>query len=188
MNEQKLDPFLESKNSGFLVPEFYAKLTVLGEKLLERNFSLRVACTVRGPAAQARLWCRSRSLEEVRAQRSLLMKQAPLLAALLLDEYAEREPFGASTLPGQSWHQHGRAADCFPIVGGKAVWTGSAMVVFAKVSEEVGLWPGGLKREWSRHDRHWHVQLDRPENALSARGMFEGWRGLERAMRERFEL
>ena len=49
--------------------------------------------------------------------------------------------WATNALPGQSWHQHGLAVDCYWEVDSRAEWSGTAegYQVYSKLAEEMGL-------------------------------------------------
>ena len=183
-----LSPSLESRDVGLLVPELREKIALLGERCGYRGILVGIGTTVRGPDAQARLWCRSRTPEDVARRRQLIEKVAPRLASLLKEEYALFGPPATAHLPMQSWHQLGEAVDVCAIVGGKATWDGSAARLIASVAKEIGLAHSCNEKNWDPKSRHWHMQLRRQETPLMIRGLCDGWADVEREMLERFEV
>lgn len=188
MPTQLLNPSTESRDVELLAPELQDKVQLLRERCESRGLVLGVGTTVRGPEAQARLWCRSRTPEDVARRHDLLVRIAPTLAGLLRPEWAAIGPQATVHLPGQSWHQWGQALDVYVDVGGKAVWEGSVAMAVAKLAKEVGLEHSYSRKEWEPKSRHWHAQLSRLETPLMVRGLVDSWADLEQVMLERFEL
>ena len=118
----------------------------------------------------------------------MIMRVAPKMAALLKPEYAGLGPQMTSHLPMQSWHQLGEALDVYAVVGGKAIWEGSAARLIAEVCKEVGLYHSYNEKVWEPKSRHWHVQLRKKETPFMIRGLFDSWADAEAAMVVRFEL
>lgn len=184
-----LDPLLESRNLDALVPELSEKIAILAKSCLKSGIVLGIGCTVRGPEAQAKMWCRPRTPETVSSTRERLSAIAPKLASLLKDEYAGLGPYGSIRLPGESWHQWGEAVDVYGTIGGIASWDGSTQRVIANMCVSIGLFHSYEPRwSWKPISRHWHVQLRREETPLILRGFVDSWKQLETAMAKRFEL
>jgi hypothetical protein len=147
-----------------------------------------VGTTARGPEAQAKLWCRSRSMHDVDRARKLIFKRAPKLAAMLKDEWACFGPQATIHLPGQSWHQWGEAADVCAIVGGRAIWDGAVTKKIAEKCAAIGLRHSLLEKSWYGSYRHWHVQLSKEETPLMVRGLADSWAMVEEEMEKRFDI
>lgn len=184
----KLDPSLESKDLNLLSPLLQEGLAKLTKLCQAEGIELRVGCTVRGPAAQAKLWCRSRCVEELEVRRQLIGPRAPTLASLLKDEWAGVGPFVTEHLQSQSWHQWGEAADIYGVVAGKAIWDGSIVKPMANLARELGLWHSYWTKRWSPKFRHWHIQLNELETPFLVRGFLDSWEQAEVEMLKRFEL
>ena len=168
-------------------PSFSRKLAELIEACGEVGLPLKVGCALRTPDAQAQLWCRSRSNEEVEIRRRVLEPLAPRIASLLKDEYAGLGPEVTTHLPGDSWHQWGEAADVYVLVGSVAVWDGSTVKHIAEAAEEVGLCHSfTYKKSWLPKRRQWHVQLRNTESPLRTTGLAPTWSLIEREMVARF--
>ena len=181
-------PSIESRDTRLLAPELFAKVELLVKRCKDRGIVLGIGTTIRGPDAQARLWCRSRTPEDVERRRDMIARVAPKMAALLKPEYAGLGPQMTSHLPMQSWHQLGEALDVYAVVGGKAVWDGSTALAIASLAKEVGLPHSYNEKTWEVKSRHWHIQLRRKETPFMVRGLFDSWADAERAMLERFDL
>ena len=184
----KPDLFLESRDLGLLTPELFEKVEILRTLCEGNGVKLVVGTTLRGPGAQAKIWCRSRTPEEVLRQRAVLAQSAPKLANLLKPEYAALGPQITAYLPGQSWHQWGQAADIGALVGGKLVWEGSITRRIAEYARTIGLHHSLNEQLWSPSTRRWHVQLSGKATPLLVRGFMDSWAELERAMETMFEV
>lgn len=179
---------IESKDVALLVPELSEKVSYLKKLCLENGIELGIGCALRGPEAQAKLWCRSRTITEVRARRTILEKPAPLIASLLRDEYAELGPPATSHLPGASWHQWGEAVDVFARIKDFAVWEGSPARLIADLAKKVDLFHSYNEKSWEPKTRRWHIQLRKKETPLLIRGYVDTWSDVEAAMKEKFEF
>ena len=179
---------VESRDVSLLTPELRDKFESLKELCKSSGVVLKAGTTVRGPEAQAKLWCRSRTPEDVARRRGLIANVAPRIAALLRPEWAALGPQMTSHLPMQSWHQLGEAVDTYVDVGCKAIWEGSTARFVAGICKEVGFYHSWNEKMWEPKSRHWHVQLRRAETPFMVRGLFDSWGDAERAMLERFDL
>jgi hypothetical protein len=174
-----LSPTLESRDLSLLDEELQEKFAALRERCRLGGILLEVALTIRGPAAQARDWCRSRSVAEVAGTRNSLSGRCPTIASLLRDEYAAWGPQATDNLPGNDWHQWGQALDVFVDVGGTAVWSGSLHYVVNLIAEELGFFGMFGPRESAKR---YHLQLRRFRSVLSDRDFAGNWSGLEKRL------
>lgn len=104
-----LDPKLHRTDRlAGLAQHFTARVTTALEACAARGVVLRITYGARSPHAQARLWRRSRTADEVRGGiASLRARGAPWLASVLEDVGPQPEGLWATNaLPGLSWHQH----------------------------------------------------------------------------------
>jgi hypothetical protein len=140
----------------------------------------------RSPAEQACLWRQSRSRSEIEERMRLLRAAGAATIADLVEGVGPQfGPHVTNALPGESWHQFGRAADCYvqsPDTG-RALWRdrkvdgdefGLAAKLyerFGRLAESTGLTWGG---RWAIGD-FGHVQLDKASSPLA---QFGSWRGL----------
>lgn len=178
----------ESRGLENLNPKFVERLLGLTEACESIGFDLKVGCTLRTPDAQAQLWCRSRSNQEVSIRRQTLGSLAPRLASLLKDEYCGLGPEVTNHLPGESWHQWGEAADVYVLVGTVAAWDGSTVKHVAEAAKEVGLFHSyEYKGYWLPKRRNWHVQFRNTETPLRTTGFAPTWRLIEEEMVSRFK-
>lgn len=182
----KLDPTLETSDLQNLLPQFSSELLRLQETLATEGISLRYAAALRGPLAQAKMWCRSRSFQEVERRREILRSAGAIkLAEMLKIEYAGLGPPLTDSLPGQSWHQYGEAVDVYFLVGGVTIWEGTPARRCARLASEVGLHHsyGMLPRR-----RHWHMQVRKEESPLLVRGYMNSWFDVEEEMNRVYEI
>lgn len=151
-----------SRELSYLAGEF----RVLCEKLIAECAAVGVTMvpffTLRDPYTQARLWRQSRSRAEVEAAISDLKREgATYLAHCLESVGPQHGKWATNALPGYSWHQWGRALDCFWLVDGKAEWSDrkggdrNGYRVYAEIAKRIGLTPGGY---WKRSKDWPHVQ------------------------------
>lgn len=168
-----------------LAPAMQAKATLLIANCKARKLEMRPFFTLRTPWEQARIWRSTRSKEEIAAGVAKLRRLgAPFLADMIEAVGPQNSPPGANghltkALPMQSWHQHGEAMDCFPLVKGKAIWNGDAPEygVYAREAKAIGLEAGHF---WAMRDSV-HVQLRR----ASVLSVFS-WLQLNALAKERF--
>lgn len=121
------------------------------------EYQLRVLYTLRAPDEQARLWRQSRSSEQIReAVRMLRRRGAHWIADTLTNVGPQYGRWATNALPGQSWHQHGLAADCFIVAKGRAVWDSGHIGYqkYASAAKDEGIVSGAY---WRRRDAV-HVQ------------------------------
>ena len=183
----RLPAGIESRDPGFLCPEFRAKVNDLLHLCAMLGIVVELGCTLRGPLVQARMWCRSRSLREVEMTRDVVAASAPVLAGLLRHEFAGIGPRITSRLPMHSWHQLGEAVDVAVMVRGVAIWSGSLIDRVMGIASEIGLCSCANDPHLSRITKC-HVQLRRAETPLHVRGLFDSLGDAEREMLERYEL
>lgn len=180
-----LPPTLDSRNVDLLVPEFRLRLVELLSQCSEAGAKMVPFFTLRGPATQGKLWCRSRSWAEASAQRTLLEGAgAPKLARYLKEEWCSTDRWATNALPGCSWHQWGEACDCFLEVQGRAAWQSSVYHnIYAMKARELGLESGAL---WPISKDPVHVQLRKLSNPIGMDGF--SWELIESEMSKRFDL
>lgn len=159
------------------------------EKLLlhceRRGFLISLFATLRGPETQGKMWCQSRTVEEIQIQASLLRKSgAPTMASYLRPEWALTGRWATDNLPGNSWHQWGEACDCVLVVGGKAVWNSNFYTTtYAELAKKVGLECGAA---WSRGRDKFHLQARKLESPMKMFGLYT-WVEIEEKMLDRFQ-
>lgn len=179
-----LDPFLESPDPNLLNQEFRERLERLIESCQNHHVEVRLGCGLRGPGTQAKMWCRSRSSEEVLARTKMIGQVAPRLMAFMESD-GVKGPLQTCALPGASWHQWGEAADVYYVVNGSAVWGATVAKYVEKACGIVGLYCG---TKLNMHTRKHHVQL-RPEiSPILLRTVYPSWADIEAEMASRFNL
>lgn len=179
---------IESRDPGLLIPELQDKLEALSSFCENHGFQLGIGTTLRGPVAQAKMWCRSRTQYDVFRTHDNLVHSAPKIANLLKGEYASLGPQITAHLPCQSWHQLGEAVDVYANVRGSAVWEGSMAHVLMRGCQALGLYHSLNEKQWEPKSRHWHVQLRRSETPFMVRGLFDSWAIAEEEIEKRFTL
>ncbi len=181
-----MDPSIESKDPKLLSDELQSKLAELQRILNSEQHDMRIGAGLRGPLAQAWLWCRSRSEENVKRWVDTLNNAgAQRIAALLRPEFAGLGPPCTDNLPGQSWHQWGEAVDVYFSFGGVTFWEGTIAKRCARVAGQLGLVHSDslLPRR-----RHWHLQLRKEVVPLLCRGFVDSWSQVEEEMVRRFDI
>lgn len=173
----------ESTDISLAEPELQDKWEDAKEKCLKRGLHIHTGTVVRGPVAQAKLWCASRTRELVELWAEVLSKSAPLLSKVLLDQPCGLWPAGQVDLPGASWHQWGAAVDMavYHDNGKQLAWEGSLMRAAAELIEETGLYHSYFQ-DWDPRGKKYHVQLTKKESPLLMRGLMDSWADLEREM------
>ena len=165
-----------------LEPDFGAKIETVLDNCLQRGCTLIPFFTLRDPWAQAKLWRQSRSTASIRRMLQVLSDADALFLAEVLESVGPQNGrWATNCLPGQSWHQHGHAVDCFVAEkGGRSVWAPShpAYEAYAQEAKAQGLVSGLY---WSKRDAV-HVQA----TAGRVRDQY-GWPEIDRMMRDRFE-
>lgn len=169
------------KDLNALEPAFRVKVERVLELCKNDGHDLVPFFTLRTVQEQAQLWRQSRtSLEIKKAINKLEREGAPFLANALENVGPQYGRWATNALPGQSWHQHGEAVDCFVRAGnGRAVWSAQhpGYECYANHAKELGLTPGYL---WVRRDAV-HVQC----RESSVRDAYT-WPELDKMMKERF--
>lgn len=178
-------PTEDSRDLSLLVPEMREKVEALILACAVRNLRMQPFYTLRGPEIQGKLWCQSRTVEEVQARRSTLeLARAPIIASYLDVDFANTGRWATNALPGMSWHQWGEAVDCVIVVGGAAVWvSGMYASVYGAEAKKLGLTPGAL---WTTARDPVHVQLRRASNPMT--GELTTWAELEKKLGEVYDL
>jgi len=184
----KLPLYLESSDLSLLEPEFSELLRKTLKKCEEKGLRARVGCAMRGPGAQARMWCQNKSPDNVASMVGILQKSAPKISALIAAQPCGMSPQGSWHMPGDSWHQHGEAADLWVEVKDSARWIGGLAELVAEEVRKVGLYHSHFERHWNPRGRHWHAQLRKEETPLSLRGFADSWSRIEEMMVERFDF
>jgi peptidoglycan L-alanyl-D-glutamate endopeptidase CwlK len=154
---------MASRKIEDLVPELQEKAFKVIEECKKQGVDLLIYCTFRSFEEQAFLYKKTRSEEEVRIR-------YPYLKSLNLDFIIEilekvKVPFVTIAsrhvtyaLPGQSWHNYGKAFDAVPIYNGKPLWRTNNVEwqIYGKIATKNSLEWGG---NWKRFCEYPHVQL-----------------------------
>ena len=165
-----------------LEPDFRESVIRLLAHCEKRGHILRPFFTVRDVYEQARLWRQSRPWPQIEtAINDLTLAGAVWLASVLESVGPQSGKWATNALPGQSWHQHGEALDCFVLDQERntAIWNArhEGYRVYAKEAVTLGLDPGYY---WQRRDAV-HVQ----NNAGRVLDKHT-WAELDELMKERF--
>lgn len=129
-----------------------------------------VYCTLRTCSEQARLYRRTRTLQEInRKIQSLRDRGFPFLADSLEAVGPQAGPLGEHVTkagPGESWHQYGLAADCVPLRDGKPTWRDEdpEWKVFGASAKIAGLYWAG---DWQSFRESPHIQMFPTASPLS---------------------
>ncbi len=177
-------PFTESRQLTALAAEFAPVAQKLLAACERRGVIMRPFFTVRGPGVQARLWCQSRTVDQIEKRiEAMRLNDAHWLASLMDVRLAKTGPAVTNALPGMSWHQWGEAIDCFALgANGKAIWDSrdAAYRVYAEEAKKLGLEAGAL---WPRFPDAVHVQLRKASSPLK---MSYSWAEADAEMKRRF--
>lgn len=147
---------------NLLDPEFENNVRKLLKLCEKDGFPMKPFFTLRSVYEQAKLYRQSRPFSEIQGAHDYLMGQgATFLASVLLEVGACSGKWATNALPGFSWHQHGKAVDCFWELDGKAEWSSSKIEngengynVYARNAQKLGMNAGHF---WSHKDSV-HVQ------------------------------
>jgi peptidoglycan LD-endopeptidase CwlK len=160
---------IDSRNINDLDKEFKQKIEILLETCNKKGYVFVPFSTLRGPEMQAKLYCSGRTDTELRRLVRRLENQkakniSKLINSNIVSRSANRK---TNALPGQSWHQHGLAVDCFLQINQKADWNNlKAYRVYGEEAKKLGLYWGG---DFKKLKDLVHVQLPRessPEMSL----------------------
>ena len=166
---------------SLLDPRFRAQVELVLRRCQERGYLLVPFFGLRSPQEQARLWRQSRTVETIEQTIKTLARAGALYLSGVLSEVGSHSGrWATNCLPGQSWHQHGLAVDCFVVgQGGHAVWNPlhDGYRVYAEQAIEVGLEAGYF---WPKRDVV-HIQY----HAEKVSKRFT-WVALDNLMREKF--
>ena len=144
-----------------LTVEFRLKVNELVRICSSEGVEIHPYCGLRTCAEQAKLFRKTRSRKDIEQKmQSLRDRGLPELAAVLELVGPQEGILGQHVTkagPGESWHQYGRAVDCVPLVGGKAMWSDAApeWKIYGIVANQLGLtWAG----DWVSFKEFPHVQ------------------------------
>lgn len=132
-----------SRDINDLEPDFAVKCRRLIEQCFAKGVEVRPYYTRRDPFEQARLWRQSRtSLEIVRKVSYLRQTGCHFIADVIESVGPQNGKWATNAIPGESWHNHGLAMDCF-VVGehGRAIWEADhpGYAVYADTAKELGI-------------------------------------------------
>jgi hypothetical protein len=116
--------FIDSRSLDDLLPEVRSQIqTLLTNMRTKHSLEFRPFFTYRGPGTQARLWCQSRTPEEVEA--TIRRRSIPEpIARLLRQQPTLSGKWATNALPGHSAHQWQVAVDLMHILpSGQANWS-----------------------------------------------------------------
>ncbi len=165
-----------------LEPDFRESVTQLLTRCEKRGFILRPFFTQRDVYEQAKLWRQSRPWPQIEtAINDMTLGGASWLADVLESVGPQSDKWATNALPGQSWHQHGEALDCFVLnqETNGAIWDSKheGYRIYAKEAVTLGLDAGYY---WQRRDAV-HVQKE------AGRVMDRySWAELDELMKSRF--
>ena len=143
---------------------------------------MRPFFTVRNVHEQAKLWRQSRPWPQIETAINEMKKQdASWLAGILESVGPQSGKWATNALPGQSWHQHGEALDCFVLnqETNGAIWDSKheGYRIYAKEAVTLGLDAGYY---WQRRDAvHVQKEVGRVMDRYS-------WAELDELMKSRF--
>jgi len=167
---------LKSQNS-----EFAEKIIDVLEACKNQDAEMRPYCFIRDPWTQAKLWRQSRTKIEIdRMINKLKQENARFLAEILDSVGPQSGRWATNCVPGSSWHQWGKAVDCFAVGGcNRAIWTAKhkSYSIYAEEAKKRGLMAGF---HWNRVDAV-HVQ----ESSYSVRGTYT-WEQISHEMENRY--
>lgn len=171
-----MNAYSESRDLDALSEDFQPLVKEVIQRCAARKVVMIPFYTLRGPGVQARLFCQSRTLKEVASEaRRMQINGAPWLASLMKPEYAldhpQRDPSidaaqKTNALPGASWHQWGKAIDCYVEAANKeAIWDSNhfGYEVYAEEAKRMGLEAGAC---WTMRDAV-HVQATKSFSPIS---------------------
>jgi len=133
--------------------------------------------TLRHPSDQARFWRQSRSTKEINNAISyLIAKDALWLSDVLKNVGPQWGRWVTNALPGNSWHQFGKAVDSYVLYNGKAVWDGDGYIVMAEKAQSLRLTSG----------IGWNDAVHVQSNPHSSVTKTLSWFDIDRLMQEKF--
>jgi hypothetical protein len=156
-----------SRDLEDLEPGFKDLVKEVIEDCADHGFRLVPYSTLRPAEEQAKLWRQGRSTGEIQAEIQRLASQgAPRLSQLLEDvgpQYGDRV---TGALPGESWHQYGKACDCYVEEDGEAIWDANhpGYRIYAHFAALRGLTAGFY---WEKFQDAPHIQASRQSNPVS---------------------
>ncbi len=171
------------RNIESLNPEFRDIIKTVLANLKDQGHILKPFFTLRTPEEQAKYWRQSRTTAQITTAIEMLESEgAYYLADALNGVGPQYGRWATNALPGQSWHNHGKAIDCYVIDEkntGSAIWRSDhdGYKAYAEESVKFGLTSGYY---WQRRDSV-HVQAQRVQ-VLRA----YNWQEIDELMQRRF--
>jgi len=144
------------------------------------TYVMRPFFTRRTVYVQAKLWRQSRTGWQVKqAIQNLEKADAPFIAKVIHDVGPQYGKWATNALPGLSWHNWGRALDCFLQVDGVACWDEKHIGYkrYAETAKDLGLVAGYY---WASNDAV-HIQ---PTEARVIES--KTWAEINKAMEARY--
>ncbi|NAS30672.1 hypothetical protein GTQ40_06790 [Flavobacteriaceae bacterium R38] len=155
-----------------LEPDFKNKVIIVLEKCQQLGIEMVPYFGIRDPFIQAELWRQSRSTSEINAKIKFLEKKgAPFLAHCISSIGPKHGKWVTNAIPGLSWHQWGKAVDCYWRINRRAEWSPeyfnskglNGYMVYAACAKKEGLTAGGF---WKNFKDWPHVQESSANNPL----------------------
>ena len=160
-----------SKHLETLSPEMKMRMNEVVRICAQEGVEILVYCGLRTMEEQAKLYRQSRGSGEINHKRqSYIDRDLPFLAEVLDSIGPQAGELGKHVTkagPGESWHQYRQAADCVPLIGGKAIWddTHPAWEIYGFAARYCGLtWAG----DWKSFREMPHVQLQQTSNPITS--------------------
>lgn len=156
-----------SRDLADLESEFRELVETVIEDCADHGFKLVPYSTLRTAEEQAKLWRQGRSSGEIQAEIQRLASQgAPELSRVLESvgpQYGDRV---TNALPGESWHNYGKACDCYVEEDGEAIWDANhpGYRIYAHFATLRGLTAGYY---WDGFQDPPHIQASRQSNPVS---------------------
>ncbi len=181
-----------SRRVSDLTTAFRKDVKTLRDACKTKGVEMKPYFTLRTPEEQAKLWRQSRSSQQVKDGIAQLKKDgAPYLAQVLKDVGPQQGTPVTNALPGNSWHQWGKACDCYWLLDDSAEWSTAKKItlpdgtqqngyrLYAQVAKEQGLTAGGF---WTSLKDWPHVQ----HPADSSPRRLYSWAEIDEAMKKKF--
>jgi peptidoglycan LD-endopeptidase CwlK len=153
-----------------LLPEMRIPMHELLRVGQQEGIEILCYCGMRTCVEQAMLFRQSRSRAEIdKKKQSLTDRGYPFLSEVLDFVGPQKGTLGKHVTkagPGESWHQYGLAADCVPLIAGKAMWEVSHphWRIYGEIAMHLGLtWAGS----WTSFKEMPHVQKPITSNPLN---------------------
>lgn len=156
-----------SRDLAKLERNFRELVETVIEDCADHGFTLVPYSTLRTAEEQAKLWRQGRSLNVIQAQiRRLNAKGAPRLSKMLEDVGPQYGDKVTNALPGESWHNYGKACDCYVEEDGEAIWDANhpGYRIYAHFATLRGLTAGFY---WDEFQDAPHIQASRQTNPVS---------------------